>query len=258
MSPSKKKAAKSAAKKAGAKAKAAKAKPKKKVPAKKTKKAKKAKAAPKKATAKTRVKKAAKSTAKKSTKTPAHKAAVKKAASKSSAKAAAKSTAKPGAKKASKAAAPAAQTKAKTKGKAAKVPSKPGKRARPKKPITPTGPRHPKLGFRWICYACDAKFYDLGKEQPICPKCEADQHERPPADAKPSADTPKPKVVRPMAQLLDDEEPAVNRDEEARPKNAPQTEKEMFDDAESDADGLDVDDAETTNDVNEPPEIDAL
>ncbi|MEZ4292787.1 MAG: FYDLN acid domain-containing protein [Myxococcota bacterium] len=40
--------------------------------------------------------------------------------------------------------------------------------------MTPTGPRHPKLGFKWSCFGCDAKFYDLGKEEPICPKCGAD------------------------------------------------------------------------------------
>lgn len=274
MSPSMKKSAKSAAKKAGkkgvkkagTKAKTAKPKPKKKVAAKK---AKSAKAAPKKHSAK----KATKGSAKKSTTAPAKKTAPKKVASKadvkkadvkatakSAAKSATKTTpksaAKTSAKKASKAAVPTTNT-SKIKGKAAKGSSKPAKRSRPRKLVTPTGPRHPKLGYKWICYECDAKFYDLGKEEPICPKCEADQRERPPADMKSAPETPKPKVVRPMAQLLDDEDPAANREEEVRPKNAAPTEKEMFDASETD-DGLDIDDADVVNEGHEPPEIDAL
>ncbi len=269
MSPSTKKSAKSAAKKAGkkavkkagTKAKTAKTKTKKKVAAKK---AKSAKAAPKKPSAK----KATKGAAKKSSTAPAKKTAPKKAASKANVKATAtsaakktakstpKSAAKASAKKASKAAVPTTDA-SKTKGKAAKGSSKPAKRTRPRKLVTPTGPRHPKLGYKWICYACDAKFYDLGKEEPICPKCEVDQRDRPPADTKSAKETPKPKVVRPMAQLLDDEDPAASREEEARPKNAAPTEKEMFDAAETD-DGLDIDDADVVNEGHEPPEIDAL
>jgi uncharacterized protein (TIGR02300 family) len=28
-----------------------------------------------------------------------------------------------------------------------------------------------KYGKRWICVKCDARFYDLNKPEPICPKC---------------------------------------------------------------------------------------
>ena len=28
-----------------------------------------------------------------------------------------------------------------------------------------------KYGKRWICVKCDARFYDLNKAEPICPKC---------------------------------------------------------------------------------------
>jgi len=61
-----------------------------------------------------------------------------------------------------------------------------------------------------------------------------------------------------MAQLLDDEEPAASREEDARTRNTPPAENEMFDDAESDAAGLDIDDADTTDGAQEPPEIDVL
>ena len=33
------------------------------------------------------------------------------------------------------------------------------------------------LGKKYSCYSCHTKFYDLGKPEPICPKCNADQRE---------------------------------------------------------------------------------
>ncbi len=32
-----------------------------------------------------------------------------------------------------------------------------------------------KLGNKFDCYSCGTKFYDLGKSEPICPKCAANQ-----------------------------------------------------------------------------------
>lgn len=32
-----------------------------------------------------------------------------------------------------------------------------------------------KLGNKYECYNCGVKFYDLGKTNPICPQCGADQ-----------------------------------------------------------------------------------
>ncbi len=32
-----------------------------------------------------------------------------------------------------------------------------------------------KLGIKHDCYNCGTKFYDLGKPEPICPKCGANQ-----------------------------------------------------------------------------------
>ena len=284
MSPSKKKAT---AKKSGAKAKptkstkkpAAKKKAKSsKSAAKKTKPKKAAKAAGKaksaakkkaakaagkaKSAAKTTAKKAAK---KKAAKAPAKKASGKKPAEKSAVKKAQKSPAQATpATPATKAPGKAAAAKStKTKGSAAKAKSaaketRSTKRARPRKPVVPTGPRHPKLGYKWVCFGCGAKFYDLGKEEPICPKCEIDQRERPPEDSKPTTEAPKAKVVRPMAQLLDYEEPVATRDEDGDSANVAAKENEMFDDAESDAAGLDIDDVDQADGGSEPPEIDAL
>jgi len=33
----------------------------------------------------------------------------------------------------------------------------------------------PELGNKHECFSCGAKFYDLGKPAPICPKCGANQ-----------------------------------------------------------------------------------
>jgi uncharacterized protein (TIGR02300 family) len=35
----------------------------------------------------------------------------------------------------------------------------------------------PELGKKYTCYSCHTKFYDLGKPEPICPKCGADQRD---------------------------------------------------------------------------------
>ena len=49
----------------------------------------------------------------------------------------------------------------------------------------------PELGNKHDCYSCGAKFYDLGKPEPICPKCGANQK-----DAKPSASAPEVSAAR--------------------------------------------------------------
>ena len=35
------------------------------------------------------------------------------------------------------------------------------------------------LGNKYVCFKCNAKFYDLKKPTPVCPKCGADQREAP-------------------------------------------------------------------------------
>ncbi|MDR2697557.1 MAG: FYDLN acid domain-containing protein [Holophagales bacterium] len=41
-----------------------------------------------------------------------------------------------------------------------------------------------KLGKKWICYSCGAKFYDFLKPEAICPKCASNQKNAP---SKPKA-----------------------------------------------------------------------
>jgi hypothetical protein len=89
----------------------------------------------------------------------------------------------------------------------ARKPPKP----RPKPPILPDLVK-PGLGGRWECFRCQSKFYDLGKPEPICPKCGADQRDKP--RERPSAPPTPPPADRirrpspPIGGLLDeDEEP---------------------------------------------------
>lgn len=58
-----------------------------------------------------------------------------------------------------------------------------------------------KLGTKYECYNCGTKFYDLGKSDPLCPKCGADQRDSTHADSpavsqasrrRRKADVPKP------------------------------------------------------------------
>jgi hypothetical protein len=101
----------------------------------------------------------------------------------------------------------------KAKPKEAKAPAPAGK----KKPaVSPTGVAKPGLGHKWSCFNCGAKFYDLGKPVPVCPKCDADQRDRPPmtAEAAPSSPQPKRPAMAPMSRFLDDDEVAVPEPDE--------------------------------------------
>ena len=64
----------------------------------------------------------------------------------------------------------------------------------------------PRLGYKWECFSCDAKFYDLGSPEPLCPRCGADQRKRPlPPAAGPApapAAAPKPQAPQPMDRFL--------------------------------------------------------
>jgi hypothetical protein len=71
-----------------------------------------------------------------------------------------------------------------------------------------------KLGAKWNCFRCGAKFYDLNKPQPLCPKCGADQRERPKVTASPQSAPAPRKQPRPMAPLLEDEDDGSVRYEE--------------------------------------------
>jgi hypothetical protein len=124
----------------------------------------------------------------------------------------------------------AAQLEAQERGKKApKVrPSRsrePGKR--PDLPL-PTPVERPGIalvarGEKYVCFKCRAKFYDLGKPEPICPKCGANQREAPrqvrPKMPPPVAAVPDSEAIedRPVkrSRLLDEDEDEIVVDTDA-------------------------------------------
>jgi hypothetical protein len=85
----------------------------------------------------------------------------------------------------------------------------------------------PELGKKYTCYSCHTKFYDLGKPEPLCPKCGADQRD---AEETPLVtshrgrrivEEPVDEPEFPDAEATPDSEededivPAVDREEEA-------------------------------------------
>jgi hypothetical protein len=163
----------------------------------------------------------------KAKKAPARRKAASKKATPPKARATKKKAAAPAspAKTKKKAAAPASPAKTKKKAAtaektmtAAVAPQK--KRAKTKaarKGVVPPPPpppdAHPKLGVKHACFQCGAKFYDLFRPEPLCPKCGADQREAPKVETK-RKPVPAPKRARKraMAPLLDeeDEEPVFD------------------------------------------------
>jgi len=61
-----------------------------------------------------------------------------------------------------------------------------------------------KLGTKYDCYNCGTKFYDLGKPEPICPKCGANQKDAVSADSPASGSASRP--IRSETSLIGTEE----------------------------------------------------
>jgi len=120
-----------------------------------------------------------------------------------------KATKKPAAKGSAKKAVSAGKSKPKAK--------KAARSAKPQPPSPPPADAHPKLGVKHTCFACEAKFYDLFRPEPLCPKCGTDQREAPKV-----APAPKRAVKRKrgrkqaMAPLLDDDEEEAVFDQDNR------------------------------------------
>ncbi|HVQ54702.1 MAG TPA: FYDLN acid domain-containing protein [Thermoanaerobaculia bacterium] len=63
----------------------------------------------------------------------------------------------------------------------------------------------PDLGKKYECFHCHTKFYNLGKPDPICPKCGANQKNAKADDAPPPA--PRPPRRSAMLETIPDENP---------------------------------------------------
>lgn len=72
------------------------------------------------------------------------------------------------------------------------------------------------LGTKYVCFKCGARFYDLKKPEPLCPKCGADQRKSPavkPPPAEKRARAPKPAPVVEEAEAEADLDEEVEADE---------------------------------------------
>jgi hypothetical protein len=131
--------------------------------------------------------------------------------------------AKAGAKKGEARAARPARKPAEAKGAPAPAPTKPAeaKRAPAKRGAREAAAPRPqvargdgeareRLGRKFACFRCGAKFYDLNRPDPLCPKCGADQRERPKQDARtPAPEPPRITPPRSMTPLLEEDEDEV-------------------------------------------------
>ena len=78
-----------------------------------------------------------------------------------------------------------------------------------------------KLGTKHECYSCGTKFYDLGKNEAICPKCGANQKDvsssEAPAAIQASRRRRKAEIVGKAAIEVEEDEPIADLDEEIVP-----------------------------------------
>lgn len=63
-----------------------------------------------------------------------------------------------------------------------------------------------KLGTKYECYNCGTKFYDLGKSDPLCPKCGADQRDSTQADSPAVSQSSRRRRKADVAKPIDIEE----------------------------------------------------
>ena len=79
---------------------------------------------------------------------------------------------------------------------------------RPKRRAAPPsvnmgGPdRRASIGSKHVCFQCDAKFYDMNRPEPVCPRCGANQRNTPRQARAPAPKKRKPLVAPRMAPLL--------------------------------------------------------
>ena len=97
-----------------------------------------------------------------------------------------------------------------------------------------------KLGTKHECYSCGTKFYDLGKSEPICPKCGANQKDVTTSDSPSSGQSSRRRrkaEITPKAIDVEDDEPIADLDEEIVP--------------DADIEGADLDDDEEEEDFDD-------
>lgn len=102
-----------------------------------------------------------------------------------------------------------------------------------------------KLGQRWVCYACAAKFYDMQRPEPTCPRCGVDQRDDPALAPKPKAKRARSKKadVIPLETRAEEPEEAAAR---GSSEDEPGEDESFTED--DDMDELEIDDLELGDD----------
>jgi uncharacterized protein (TIGR02300 family) len=95
-----------------------------------------------------------------------------------------------------------------------------------------------KLGTKHQCYNCSTKFYDLGKNEAICPKCGADQRNaaqaESPSTTQASRRRRKAEVVKPVEVEEEEEAIEVAPDDEIETPELEAAEVEEVEDLDDD------------------------
>lgn len=99
-----------------------------------------------------------------------------------------------------------------------------------------------KLGTKYDCYNCGTKFYDLGKSEPICPKCGANQKDAVTADSTAASQSSRRRRKADTAKAIDLDE------EEAPIESVEIADDEMI---EPDLGDADLDDDEEEEDLDD-------
>jgi uncharacterized protein (TIGR02300 family) len=99
-----------------------------------------------------------------------------------------------------------------------------------------------KLGTKYDCYNCGTKFYDLGKPEPVCPKCGANQKAAVTSESLAASQSSRRRRKVETAKPIDLEE-----------EEAPIEAVEIVDDemVEPELAGADLDDAEEEEDFDD-------
>jgi len=99
-----------------------------------------------------------------------------------------------------------------------------------------------KLGTKYDCYNCGTKFYDLGKPEPVCPKCGANQKDAVSSESPAASQSARRRRKAETAKPID-------LDEEETPIEAPDLPDDEM--VEPDLAGADLDDAEEEEDFDD-------
>jgi uncharacterized protein (TIGR02300 family) len=99
-----------------------------------------------------------------------------------------------------------------------------------------------KLGTKYDCYNCGTKFYDLGKPEPVCPKCGANQKDAVTSESLAASQSSRRRRKAETAKPIDLE------DEEAPIEAVEIADDEMV---EPELAGADLDDAEEEEDLDD-------